>query len=144
PATQADREKLLSLIRGYFDFYQTAFPGAAQMGSLLDRLDTDEGLGIVLVAQEGNDLLGFATLYSTFDTLVAGPILVMNDLFVSAQARRAGIGAALLAAARQYGAEKGYLRIDWVTANDNLAAQRFYDRQGGRRGNWTTYSLPVR
>ncbi|MDQ6710025.1 MAG: hypothetical protein M3Z11_05655 [Candidatus Dormibacteraeota bacterium] len=82
-ATTEDRSQLIGLVEGYFDFYQTPFPGAAQIG-------------------------------------------------------------ALLAAARRYAAESGYARLDWVTGADNLAAQRFYDRHGGRRGPWISYSLPVR
>ena len=141
---RSDRPQLLPLIEGYFNFYQTKFPGAAAISTLLDTLQEDEQLGIQLDAEEGERLLGFATLYGCFDTLVAGRILVMNDLFVSSDARRSGIGAALLRAAGEYAAESAYLRLDWVTADDNLDAQRFYDRLGGRRGNWTSYSLPIR
>jgi hypothetical protein len=28
-----------------------------------------------------------------------------------------------------------------VTAQDNRDAQRFYDRHGGRKGSWVSYSL---
>ena len=55
-----------------------------------------------------------------------------------------GSGAALLRAATEYAAKAGYLRLDWVTASDNLDAQRFYDREGASRGPWISYSLPVR
>jgi len=36
-----------------------------------------------------------------------------------------------------------YARLDWVTADDNHDAQRFYDRHGGRRGPWVSYSATV-
>jgi ribosomal protein S18 acetylase RimI-like enzyme len=54
------------------------------------------------------------------------------------------VGTALLDAARECAGKAGYVRLDWVTADDNLGAQRFYDRHGGKRGPWISYSLPVR
>lgn len=139
----ADREQLLPLMEGYFSFYQVPFPGTQKIGALLDSLHVNERLGVQLVAEEGEHLLGFATLYACFDTLVAGRILVMNDLYVSPSARRRGTGRALLSAAREFAHEEGYLRLDWVTARDNIAAQRLYDREGGRKGPWISYSLPI-
>ena len=142
PAIAADRLQLMRLIDAYFDFYRTPFP-AARIEALLDTLQNDDRLGIQLVAADGDRLIGFASLYACIDTLVAGRILVMNDLFVSHEARRGGIGAALLAAARDYAQKAGYLRLDWVTAADNLDAQRFYERQGALRGDWVSYSVPI-
>jgi GNAT superfamily N-acetyltransferase len=142
-ALDSDREQLIPLIRGYFDFYETPFP-LSRITALLHTLAADETLGVQLVAEEGERLLGFASLYACVDTLVAGRVLVMNDLFVSPAARRSGIGASLLRACREYADKAGYLRLDWVTANDNLDAQRFYEREGAIRGPWVSYSLPIR
>jgi GNAT superfamily N-acetyltransferase len=143
PATRADRSQLIPLIRGYFAFYETPFPHPAKITALLDALESDGRLGVQLVAESNGRLLGFTSLYGCFDTLVADRILVMNDLFVEPGSRGTGVGAALLEAARAYAAESGYVRLDWVTAHDNLDALRFYDRHGGRRGDWISYSLPV-
>jgi GNAT superfamily N-acetyltransferase len=92
------------------------------------------------VADEGGRLHGFASLYACFDTLVADRILVMNDLFVDQSVRNRGIGAALFDASLAYATARGYARLDWVTAADNHDAQRFYDRHGGHRGPWVSYS----
>jgi GNAT superfamily N-acetyltransferase len=143
-ATEADRHQLITLVEGYFKFYETTFPGPSRIDALLDAVASDERLGVHLVAEEGRSLLGFASLYSCFDTLVADRILVMNDLFVAPESRGAGVGAVLFNAARQYAEKTGYVRLDWVTAIDNQGAQRFYDRHGGQRGPWVSYSLPVR
>ena len=143
-ATEADRPRLIPLIEGYFEFYQTPFPGRARIDALLDSLQNDTGLGVQLVAEADNRLVGFTSLYACVDTLVADRILVMNDLFVEPGFRASGHGAALLAAARDYARDAGYARLDWVTAGDNLEAQRFYDRHGGVKGAWISYSLPVR
>ena len=112
----------------------------AEVEALLDLLEQDSGLGVQLVAEVDGRLQGFASLYACVDTLVADRILVMNDLFVDPSLRNRGIGAALFDASLAYATAHRYARLDWVTAQDNRDAQRFYDRHGGRRGPWVSYS----
>jgi len=140
PAEREDRPQVLELIKGYFAFYRVPFPTGSKVERLLDLLEGDPGLGVQLVADEGGRLQGFASLYACLDTLVADRILIMNDLFVDPSLRSRGIGAALFDASLAYATEHGYARLDWVTAADNEDAQRFYDRHGGRRGPWVSYS----
>ncbi|TMC26570.1 MAG: GNAT family N-acetyltransferase [Chloroflexi bacterium] len=139
PAKHEDRPQLMTLLRGYFAFYRTPVPGA-KLEALLDALERDSDRGVQLVADADGRLQGFASLYACLDTLVADRILVMNDLFVEPGARNGGIGAALFDASLAYATEHGYARLDWVTAADNHDAQRFYERHGGRRGPWVSYS----
>ncbi len=148
PAERQDRSQLLDLIEGYFAFYRTPFQ-TPKVEALLDRLEQDSGLGVQLVADVDGRLQGFASLYSCVDTLVADRILIINDLFVDPSFRNHGVGAALFDASLAYATAHGYARVDWVTAQDNRDAQRFYDRHGGRRGPWISYSadpppVPVR
>jgi GNAT superfamily N-acetyltransferase len=140
PAEREDRPQLLHLIEGYFAFYRTPFD-PSKVETLLDLLQEDPGLGVQLVAEAEGRLQGFASLYACLDTLVADRILVMNDLFVDPSFRNHGVGAALFDASLAYVTEHGYVRLDWVTAQDNHDAQRFYERHGGRRGPWVSYSL---
>ena len=139
PAEREDRPQLLDLIQGYFAFYRTPF-ARMRVEALLDLLEQDPDLGVQLVADADGRLQGFASLYACLDTLVADRILVMNDLFVDPSLRNHGVGAALYDASLAYATAHGYARLDWVTAQDNHDAQRFYDRHGGRRGPWISYS----
>jgi GNAT superfamily N-acetyltransferase len=143
PAEPEDRSQLLGLIKGYFAFYRTPF-SEPKVAALVDLLERDPGLGVQLVADEDGRLQGFASLYACLDTLVADRILVMNDLFVDPSSRNRGTGALLFGASLAYATAHGYARLDWVTAQDNEDAQRFYDRHGGRRGPWISYSAAVR
>jgi GNAT superfamily N-acetyltransferase len=143
PAEPEDRPQLLELIKGYFTFYHRAFPAASKVERFLDLLQGDPRLGVQLVAEDGGRLQGFASLYACLDTLLADRILVMNDLFVDPSSRNRGTGAALFDASLAYATAHGYARLDWVTATDNHDAQRFYERHGGRRGPWVSYSATV-
>ena len=139
PVERKDRPQLLALIEGYFAFYRTPFR-RQKVEALLDLLEQDSGLGVQLVAEMDGKLQGFASLYACLDTLVADRILVMNDLFVDPSLRSHGVGAALFDASLAYATAHGYVRLDWVTAEENRDAQRFYDRHGGQRGPWISYS----
>src|SRR5689334_324548 len=143
PAKHEDRPQLIELMRGYFAFYRTPLPSEAKLASLLDTLEREPDRGVQLVADDSGRLQGFATLYACLDTFLADRILVMNDLFVDPAVRSRGVGAALFDASLAYATDRGYARLDWVTAADNHGAQRFYERHGGRRGPWVSYSRAV-
>ena len=142
PAEPDDDDALIDLLHQYLDFYRVPYPEDSRLRGLINRLRTDPSRGVQLIAFQDGRPVGFASLYATLDTFLASDILIMNDLFVTPAGRSAGIGTQLFMACRRYAADKGYARVDWVTAPDNLAAQRFYDRHGGRRGPWVSYSIP--
>src|SRR5256886_13902484 len=143
PAEAEDRPQLLNWIKGNCPSYRVPSPSGSKVEAMVDLLQRDPTLGVQLVAEEAGRLHGFASLYACLDTLIANRILVMNDLFVDPSSRNRGTGAALFDASLAYASAHGYARLDWVTAEDNRDAQRFYDRHGGRRGPWISYSAAV-
>jgi GNAT superfamily N-acetyltransferase len=66
-----------------------------------------------------------------FSSVSLGPIYVLNDLFVDPSARRQGVAAQLLEAARKFGEGTGAHYLELSTAVDN-PAQRLYEA-----GDWT-------
>ena len=70
------------------------------------------------------------------------PVL-MNDLYVEAEARGEGVGRALIEAAAEVGRERGSPILEWSTAPDNATAQRLYDSTGAGRSTWIEYELKV-
>jgi len=141
---EEDLPGLLPLLRAYCDFYEVA-PSDEALLSLCRAL-LDDGLreGVQLLARSEDDErrpIGFATLFWTWSTLHAGRIAVMNDLFVTPEARGAGHADALIAACREHARARGALRLEWQTAKDNHRAQAVYDRVGGERSEWLDYGL---
>jgi GNAT superfamily N-acetyltransferase len=142
--TEADLDAVLPLMRSYCEFYDVAPSDVAL--SLLCRtlLDSPQADGVQLIARdEARRAVGFATVYWSWSTLNASRIGVMNDLFVSDHARRAGVGGRLIEACKRQAAAHGAAELVWQTAKDNIKAQSLYDRVGGRRSEWIDYSLPV-
>ena len=140
-STGAEVERLLPLMRAYCDFYRVQPPDAAllNMSRSLTADPTREGLQ--LIATDGDQDLGFATLFWSWETTSAGRVGVMNDLYVIAASRGRGVGSALIRACLERCRDHGAVRMVWQTAVDNLAAQAVYDRVGATRETWVDYWL---
>jgi GNAT superfamily N-acetyltransferase len=141
----ADLPELLPLMRAYCDFYQVT-PSDQELLELSRALLADpqrEGLQL-LARDDAGRAVGFATLYWTWQTLVATRVGVMNDLFVAAEARGMGVAEGLIATCVERCRERGATRLVWQTAVDNHRAQAVYARVGATRDDrWLDYQLPV-
>ncbi len=143
--TEQDLADLLPLMRGYCDFYHSAPSDEALLTMVRALIDDPEREGVQFIARDDDgEAMGFATLFWTWETNCGGRIGVMNDLFVAAERRGQGAAEALIAACRERCKRRGALRLDWVTATDNLRAQAVYDRVGATREHWVDYWLDVK
>ena len=141
---EEDLSDLLPLLRGYCDFYEVD-PPDEQLLAMCRALIADPGReGLQLIAR-GPDgaALGFATVFWTWQTLDAGRIGVMNDLFVHPDARGTGLAAALIEACADRTREHGGKVLAWETALDNVRAQTVYARVGATASRWLTYELAL-
>ena len=141
PTTLSDQPEIIRLMKQYYDFYQVAHPEEKKIKTLLNTLVSHPERGVQFIAKINEISVGFATLYSTFSSLQAQPAMVMNDLFVDPKYRKKGVGEALYQCCRTFTKENGYAFMEWVTANDNIIAQRFYEKQGAKRSMWISYSI---
>lgn len=142
--TSDDLGELLPLVRAYCDFYEVA-PTDDALLDLSRALIGDPGHeGVQLVARgDSGDLVGFATVYWSWNTLIGARIGVMNDLYVIPAARGTGAAEALIRSCLGECREHGAAELTWQTAKDNERAQRVYDRVGAVRAEWVDYSLSV-
>jgi GNAT superfamily N-acetyltransferase len=144
-ADASDLPELLPLVRAYCDFYQVT-PSDRELLELSRALQADpEREGLQLLARDdAGRAVGFATLYWSWQTLVAAQVGVMNDLFVSPEARGMGVAEGLIGACLERCREHGATRLVWQTATDNHRAQAVYARVGATRDDrWLDYDLPV-
>ncbi len=143
-AGEDDLPELLGLMRGYCDFYGVA-PSDAALLALARALIADPGReGVQFVARdETGEAVGFATLYWSWQTLSAARLGVMNDLYVTPDARGQGVAESLIAACRDACRGHGARTLSWQTALDNERAQAVYERVGARPSRWLDYSLDV-
>ena len=140
---EADLSDLLPLMRGYCDFYEVNPADDSLLALARTLIANPELEGVQLIARDGEDgsALGFATIYWLWSTSRAARIGVMNDLFTAPEARRRGVGEALIRACLDAVRERGAAVLQWQTASDNLSAQALYEAIGGIREQWVDYYL---
>ncbi|MFI5274881.1 MAG: GNAT family N-acetyltransferase, partial [Ktedonobacterales bacterium] len=107
------------------------------------------GESVVLLALVGDPAggatpVGFTQIYPSFGSLTLAPLWILYDLYVSPEARRGGVGRALLTTARERAAQAGATQMVLQTAHTNTTAQALYESLGWRRDmTYWTYDLDV-
>ena len=142
--TPDDLADLLPLMRAYCTFYESD-PSDDDLRALATALPR-RGRGRHPADRAGRapaQALGHATVLWSWDTTLAQRLAVMEDLFVTEEARGRGVGAALIEACRRLAADRGIQWLAWETAPDNETAQRLYDGLAARAGTWFAYRLPT-
>jgi len=132
-------------VRHYCDFYEVCPTDEALLAVSRALIADPDREGVQLLARdEANAAVGFATVYWSWDTLVAERVGIMHDLFVRKDARGRGFGTALIDACLDECRQHGAAKLGWQTARDNARARRVYDRVGATQEEWLDYWLSVR
>lgn len=124
-----DLDLLVPLFDAYRQFYKLPSNPALGRQFLRSRIAQDEAV-VFMAGVRDVEGLGFTLLYPTFSSLHARPIWVLYDLFVSASARKGGVGRRLMNRARAHAVESGAAAIVLSTAKTNTIGQALYQSLG--------------
>jgi GNAT superfamily N-acetyltransferase len=140
----ADLLDLLPLVRAYCDFYDVAPSDEALLEVSRVLIADPDREGVQLIARsDSGEAVGFATVYWTWNTLIAARVGTMHDLFVTPSARGTGIADLLIEGCVEECRRHGAAKLGWQTAPDNARARRVYERVGATRDEWVDYWLSV-
>lgn len=133
-----DLNQLVPLFDAYRQFYGQHSDLIVARQFLNDRLARNEST--VLVAETGGGAaIGFVQLYPTFSSILAAPMYVLSDLFVTPEVRRRGVGRLLLQSAVKTARATEAVRLELATAITNVSAQRLYESLGWRKDEFHLY-----
>ncbi|RMF78306.1 MAG: GNAT family N-acetyltransferase [Chloroflexi bacterium] len=142
-ATSDHLDTLVPLFDAYRQFYEQTSDVIGARTYLSERLKNQEAT-VFLALDPGGVGLGFTLLYPSFSSVSMRRIWVLNDLFVTPDARKQGVGEALLNRARQHAAETDARSLMLQTAIDNIPAQSLYEKLGWVRDeDFYVYTLRV-
>ncbi|MEM1175643.1 MAG: GNAT family N-acetyltransferase [Pseudomonadota bacterium] len=127
-AEQRHIEQVARLFDLYRQFYQCDPDLHAARTFITERIERGES--DIFVARIDDDIVGFTQLYPSFCSVELMKIYILYDLYVDEAHRRTGIGDALMDRAARWARENDAGRIDLLTAHDNHAGQRLYERKG--------------
>lgn len=134
---ESDRDSWRRLFAEYGVFYETEFSDTVLDGVWAWLMDAESEVCAVVAVDDGR-AFGFALYRRVPDTFTAGPAWFLDDLYVEPGHRGSGAGTALIDAVAERATSDGGGMLRWITAADNVVAQRVYDRVA-TRANWVTY-----
>ena len=105
-------------------------PNEAAQQKGLARIINNSEIGAVLVARDGDQVVGMVSILFTVSTALGEKVALLEDMVVSPTVRGTGVGTKLLVEAISLARTEGCKRVTLLTDRSNEAAQRFYAKQG--------------
>ena len=126
-ATPHDEDAVLTLMKGFCQSEGKTFASEQAQTGLSPLLESDTQ-GVVLVAESGSVLVGYAVICWSWSVEIGGAEACLDEIYVSL--RDKGIGSALIGATREVCVAHGMRRIFLETEATNDDARRLYERHG--------------
>lgn len=133
-------DELLGLMRQYQAFYQVTSISDARNREFFAQFGEHSPLGCQFLYRLNHVAVGFATVYFSFSSTAVAKVGVMNDLFTLPEARRNGVGKALINHCLEYALSHHAIRLQWTTALDNEVAQGLYNSLPTAKKPWLFYT----
>jgi ribosomal protein S18 acetylase RimI-like enzyme len=139
-----DVPQLLALVRRYWQFEGLGHFDALRLEVLLQELIGSRARGQVWVGERAGTLCGYLVLVYVVSLEHQGLVAEIDEFFVLPEARGAGLGSELLAAAEGSLERAGCVRLQLQLAVDNDAARAFYARRGYHaRAGYRLFDKPL-
>src|SRR5260221_4062880 len=127
PVASSERGVWEPLWKGYLDFYKTAVPKAVYDTTWARLQDQAEPMHLLGAYVDGK-LLGIVHFLYHRSCWTIGDYCYLQDLFVAEDARKFGLGRALIEAAYKHAHDDGASRVYWLTHESNATARVLYDK----------------
>ncbi|MFD8914087.1 GNAT family N-acetyltransferase [Streptomyces sp. NPDC059575] len=131
-ATESDADEIAALL-GEVESYYGGPATPPPVEQVRAALFGPRPAATVLLAREGEQVLGMASYTCLWPAAGADVSLYMKELFVREAARRRGVADALMNAVAEAGRAVGCSRLEWTADTDNQAALDFYAARGNKR-----------
>ena len=129
-ATPADVGVILELIQALAEYEKLSHICVATEETLAEALFGARPAAEVILARLDGATVGFALFFQNYSTFLSKPGLYLEDLFVRPEARRKGVGKALLVQLAAIAKRRGYGRMEWSVLDWNELAIGFYQKLG--------------
>ncbi len=141
-ASASDVPLILSLIHELARYEKLEHEVVATEEGLHESLFGSEPRAEVLIAETGGAAAGFALFFHNYSTFLGRPGIYLEDLFVRPEARKRGIGHALLRKLAAIALERRCGRLEWAVLDWNADAIAFYRRLGAvTMHDWTIFRV---
>ena len=143
PLRASDLDTFLSLIEALAEYENLPPPDAQARIRLAQDAMASPPRFQVLLGELNGSVVGYAVFFETYSTFLALPTLYLEDLFVLPEARRNGLGEALVRECALEAMQRGCGRMEWQVLAWNDLAIGFYEAVGASplHADWQCYRL---
>lgn len=131
PAAPTDVPLILKLVRELAEYEREPDAVVATEAMLHDAL-FERRFAESVIAEVDGEPAGFALFFHNFSTWTGRPGLYLEDLYVTPQARGAGVGTTLLRHLAGIALDRGCARFEWAVLDWNTPAIDFYAAMGAQ------------
>jgi GNAT superfamily N-acetyltransferase len=137
PATPNDVALILNLVRE-LAVYEREPDAVVATEAMLEKALFETRVAESLIAELGGNPVGFALFFHNFSTWTGKPGIYLEDLYVTPDARGAGVGKALLQHLAGIALDRDCGRFEWAVLDWNTPAIDFYRAMGAQpMDEWT-------
>jgi ribosomal protein S18 acetylase RimI-like enzyme len=132
----------VDMIAPLFDAYRVFYEREPNLERsrqfLAERIGVRDTVVFVAVEKNGEEqaALGFAIMYPSFNSIIASPIWILNDLYVAESARRRGVARALIEKAKNLTSATGARQLTLETGAENTPSHALYKSLGFERNDF--------
>ncbi|MBC9034831.1 GNAT family N-acetyltransferase [Sphingomonas sp. JC676] len=130
PAILTDVPLILRLVRELAEFERAPDAVEATEPMLQAALFGERPAAEAVIAEIDGIAQGFALFFQNFSTWTGRPGIYLEDLYVTPDARGAGVGTALLRHLAGIALDRGCSRFEWAVLDWNTPAVDFYRSMG--------------
>ena len=128
-ALASDESAVLPLLRAYCEEVGTEFPDEHLLEGL-NPIIADEQIGDVLIASQGDDLIGYLVMTWGWGIESGGREALIDEMYVVPNQRHAGVGTLLMTSALSRAKDRDTKVVFLETEQDNPESRALYDRLG--------------
>ena len=138
PAVPDDSATILRFAKELAAFEREPDAVVATEALMRESLFGDRPAAEAVIAEIDGAAAGFAVFFHNFSTWTGRRGIWLDDLYVTPDARGAGVGKALIAHVAGIAVDRGCARFEWWVLDWNASAIGFYDSIGAENmDQWT-------
>lgn len=129
-SVKKDAKEVIRLIKELADFEKLDPPDSKAIRRLIKDMYSKNSPIKVLVAETAGKLIGYAFYFYTYSTFLAKETLYLEDVYVSADYRKSGVGKMFFIELKKAAKKNKCGRMEWHVLDWNVNAINFYKNLG--------------
>ncbi len=132
--TAEEHRQWLTLWHGYLAFYESTVADEVTAHNWSSFHNPDSPLDALGAFDVDGKMIGLVQTVIHASTWSIAPRCYLNDLFTVPEARRQGVGRALIEAVYAFAKSKGCVKVHWLTHESNVTGQSLYNQLAVNEG----------